>query len=477
MTASISNNPLFLSAYRQRIATPETNALASIAPNSEHNVLWSNQPDRPRFGSGFFRGVFLGDFQRIMNEDQDLGEFMDIVDGKTNEKYLLDQIVRDKYQLGEDGSIVIEKPRIAIPRVRHGGNDANGGGGVGSGDGEEGDIQPGDGGDDSGKASNNAGDNKLGPWQHRFSPSEIAQAVGKDRGLPFLKPSEGGSLKMKTVREGIKPVPPGRLDRKRTFRNAIKQAVGAAIAKGEEPDFNSIYPTRPNKRYEAIEQKPQPHLKVAVLHLADVSGSISSEMRNATRIGNRLISYPLKYQYGKMAADLAGDEYTDSKYFGKDGSEENDSLKERFLIYTGTAKEVSEDEYYKTRESGGTMTSSALIEAKKIIEEDYPPSEGWNVYIHHYSDGDTWSEEDNNTSRGLINEMLKMGVRYFGNCHLTGGPYEGDNSFGKMLAKSFKGNKHIGNTSITAKPNYTMKDFQPLIDTFLSGKPDEELEG
>src|SRR5690606_25632297 len=140
---------------------------------SSHSVLWSEKTGQVRFGSNFWRGVYLGDFRKARDLDEDLGEWMDILDGQTTEKHLLDKIAREQYQIGEDGSIVIDKPRIDIPSIHHGNSDGQGEG-VGSGDGEEGDVvgkpDPGEG---EGKAGDQAGDNKLAPWQHRYSPSEI----------------------------------------------------------------------------------------------------------------------------------------------------------------------------------------------------------------------------------------------------------------------------------------------------------------
>ena len=51
------------------------------------------------------------------------------------------------------------------------------------------------------------------------------------------------------------------------------------------------------------------------------------------------------------------------------------------------------DTFFRTRESGGTMISSAYKLCAKMIENDFPPSE-WNIYPFHFSDGDNWWVDD-----------------------------------------------------------------------------------
>ncbi len=57
------------------------------------------------------------------------------------------------------------------------------------------------------------------------------------------------------------------------------------------------------------------------------------------------------------------------------------------------AKEVDRETFFRTRESGGTMISSAYKLCAKMIETEYPASE-WNIYPFHFSDGDNWSVDD-----------------------------------------------------------------------------------
>ena len=65
----------------------------------------------------------------------------------------------------------------------------------------------------------------------------------------------------------------------------------------------------------------------------------------------------------------------------------------RYIIHDAVAKEVNQEKFYHTRESGGTVISSAYNYCNKIIEEEYD-QEQWNIYVFHFSDGDNWSGGD-----------------------------------------------------------------------------------
>ena len=57
------------------------------------------------------------------------------------------------------------------------------------------------------------------------------------------------------------------------------------------------------------------------------------------------------------------------------------------------AKEVDRETFFRTRESGGTMISSAYKLCAKMIDDEYAPDQ-WNIYPFHFSDGDNWSVDD-----------------------------------------------------------------------------------
>lgn len=82
-----------------------------------------------------------------------------------------------------------------------------------------------------------------------------------------------------------------------------------------------------------------------------------------------------------------------------------DGIESRYIIHDAAAREVDRDTFFHTRESGGTMISSAYQLAADMIEKEYPVSE-WNIYPFHFSDGDNWSTDDTTLCMNLLRNKL-----------------------------------------------------------------------
>src|SRR5690606_2512873 len=63
------------------------------------------------------------------------------------------------------------------------------------------------------------------------------------------------------------------------------------------------------------------------------------------------------------------------------------------------------DTFFRTRESGGTLISSAYKLAWEIIDKEYPPQD-WNIYPFHFSDGDNWSQSDTRLCVQLLHDHI-----------------------------------------------------------------------
>src|SRR3546814_13904064 len=57
-----------------------------------------------------------------------------------------------------------------------------------------------------------------------------------------------------------------------------------------------------------------------------------------------------------------------------------------FIRHTHEAQEVDEETFFYSRETGGTVVSSALAEMLKVARERYP-ADPWNIYADKASDG------------------------------------------------------------------------------------------
>jgi len=63
-----------------------------------------------------------------------------------------------------------------------------------------------------------------------------------------------------------------------------------------------------------------------------------------------------------------------------------------FIRHHTSAKEVSEQDFFYSRETGGTVVSSALELLHNTIEARYP-TDAWNIYVAQASDGDNWNAD------------------------------------------------------------------------------------
>ena len=132
-------------------------------------------------------------------------------------------------------------------------------------------------------------------------------------------------------------------------------------------------------RYRAWRTDEEPVSNAALIYMMDVSGSMGDEQKEVVRIESFWIDTWLRRQYK--------------------------GIETRFIIHDAKAREVDRDTFFRTRESGGTMISSAYRLCAQLIESDYPPSE-WNIYPFHFSDGDNWSADDSRISLDVLRQRV-----------------------------------------------------------------------
>jgi len=82
-----------------------------------------------------------------------------------------------------------------------------------------------------------------------------------------------------------------------------------------------------------------------------------------------------------------------------------------FVRHHTIAKEVDEDEFFHSRETGGTLVSPALELMNEIIKTRYPV-ELWNIYGCQASDGDNWPN-DTEAAKDILNNQLLRLCQYY----------------------------------------------------------------
>jgi uncharacterized sporulation protein YeaH/YhbH (DUF444 family) len=76
-----------------------------------------------------------------------------------------------------------------------------------------------------------------------------------------------------------------------------------------------------------------------------------------------------------------------------------------FIRHTHEAKEVDEETFFRSPETGGTVVSTAFEEMLKVMEARYSPSD-WNIYVAQASDGDNTTADNDRTAHLLLDRVL-----------------------------------------------------------------------
>ncbi|CAM4046942.1 YeaH/YhbH family protein [Vreelandella rituensis] len=147
-------------------------------------------------------------------------------------------------------------------------------------------------------------------------------------------------------------------------------------------------------RYHQLSAQPQPSSQAVIFCVMDVSGSMTQNHKDIAKRFFLLLYLFLEKHYEKV--ELV------------------------FVRHHTAAREVNEEEFFYSRETGGTIVSSALRLVDKIIEARYPPGK-WNLYVAQASDGDNW-DDDSDVCRELLLKKLMPQLQYFAYVEIT--PHE-----------------------------------------------------
>lgn len=137
--------------------------------------------------------------------------------------------------------------------------------------------------------------------------------------------------------------------------------------------------------------QPQPTTQAVMFCLMDVSGSMDKTRKDLAKRFFTLLYLFLKRNYERI--DVV------------------------FIRHHTVAKEVDEEEFFYSRETGGTVVSSALVMMRDIMRERYPVS-SWNIYAAQASDGDNWHHDSPSCRDLLLNQIMSL-VRYFAYIEIT----------------------------------------------------------
>ncbi len=147
-------------------------------------------------------------------------------------------------------------------------------------------------------------------------------------------------------------------------------------------------------RYNLHQKVPVPTSQAVMFCLMDVSGSMDQHTKDLAKRFYLLLYLFLKRHYQRTEVV--------------------------FIRHHTTAKEVDEQAFFYSRETGGTVVSSALTLMKEIIAQRYS-ADHWNIYGAQASDGDNWADDSPRCVQ-LLNEQILPLAQYFAYVEITRRP-------------------------------------------------------
>lgn len=306
---------------------------------------------------------------------RDTTRFREIVRGKIREN--MRKYVTQGEMIGRKGKdlVSIPVPQLDVPHFRYGKNKS---GGVGQGNGEPGQpVGRGDDGDGEGAAGNQPGQHIL---EVEVSLEELADLLGDELQLPRIQPKGEANLAEERARyDSIRRTGPESL---RHFKRSYVQALRRQISTGSyDLSKPRVIPIREDLRYRSWSPTQEPRASAVAIYMMDVSGSMTDQQKKIVRTEAFWIDTWLRRQYN--------------------------GIERRYIIHDAAAKEVDEQTFYHTRESGGTRISSAYNVCQDLIGREFPPSQ-WNIYCFQFSDGDNWGEDNKESLRILADQLLPV---------------------------------------------------------------------
>lgn len=137
-------------------------------------------------------------------------------------------------------------------------------------------------------------------------------------------------------------------------------------------------------RYNNFEKKAIPMTSAVVFCVMDVSGSMTEHHKDLAKRFFMLLYLFLQKEY--------------------------EHIEIVYIRHHTSATEVGEEEFFNSRETGGTQVLPALELTKEIYEERYGAN--WNSYLCQISDGDVWGGEDAQKCKDILEQDILPKFQY-----------------------------------------------------------------
>ncbi len=281
------------------------------------------------------------------------------------------------------------------------------------------------GGQGGGSGGSNASDSGEGEDDFAFEidPQEFLNFLFEDLELPNLVKRQLQGARSYQTRHGgiVSHGMPARINIVRSMRQASmrRRAMGSASRR-------KLHELE-RERDELLQQDQSPQRQARLMELDEQIDRLKRHLQRIPFIDevdlrfNHQIKVPVPISRAVMFCimDVSGSMNQDMKDLAKRFflllylflQRNYEHIEVVFIRHHTSAKEVSEEEFFYSRETGGTIVSSALRLTLDIINERYPLDE-WNIYGAQASDGDNWND-DSPACAQLLEAQLLPRMQHF----------------------------------------------------------------
>lgn len=313
---------------------------------------------------------------------------------------------------------------------------------IGNDDWERGDDFP-LGEDDEGQGGGGPGEDGEDDFIVNISRDEYLNVFFEDCELPDLRETHEKDLPEAVPKHAgfQKSGNPGQLSVKRSFKNSLGRRLALTKGARDELEFQRTQ----LKLYEDGEHEQSKFLGEGEA-ISIIAGIIERIHELETKIACTPYFEDLDLRYTKkekvlvkaaeavfiMIMDVSGSMDEDKKRLARKFFSLQYAFIHRkypqtdlvFIAHTETPEELTEEEFFTTRKSGGTVVSPAYELAHTIIKERYDAHES-NIYLSQASDGDNWDHDNTNIipaleASGLLSKIRHMSYAQVGQSFASG---------------------------------------------------------
>ena len=179
------------------------------------------------------------------------------------------------------------------------------------------------------------------------------------------------------------------LDKKRTFKRALRSSIATGLYRPQENKWD-VSIRRKDRRFKIPERVENPKYKAVVFYMGDISYSTFGErLEMEKRLVNFIQSW-LDYNYG------------------------SNNVEHRFIVHDMQAYEVQPDEFYQVSNIGGTQASIAFDLVYQLAFHEYSVS-STNFYAFYFGDGEVFG----NDSKEIIEILTELMCPVFNRIGVT----------------------------------------------------------